>query len=135
MCFLTLRGSPLDWISRWEFCDGQSGVAFQVARAAQPQHAGHGEHESHRQESHVHVVVVAQDPDDDWRNDIAQRMNHENVQREAGRAHGRMRDIGQDGIGRAGVEEQAEASDEQPNPDGGKRRLQQKKKEWPCLAI
>ena len=57
-------------------------------------------------------------------------MNHEDVQREAGRAHGRMRDVRQNGVGGAGVEEQAKAGEKDENPRPGKRRYQYAKEQW-----
>ena len=72
---------------------------------------------------------VAEQADDDRRYHIAQRVDHQDVEGESGGTHGRVRHVGQDRVGRAGVEEQAEDGQKDQDPDPWERRVQHAEKE------
>jgi hypothetical protein len=68
--------------------------------------------------------LIRDRPNQRRRNRVAQRVNDQNVQRERRGPHRGMRDVGQNRVGRPGVEEQKEHRQKQKHPRGGERQPQ-----------
>src|SRR5262249_50081343 len=92
----------------------ETSVFSQVTRTPQPENAAHQDHERNDyKRRHKTAVrrVLANPPNDRRGNDVAQDMDNKDVQRKGVGPDGRMRDVGQYGVRRTGVEEKTKDRD------------------------